>query len=110
MGALMKYLLLLLPLMTGGCLAKAAVDVVTLPVKAVGQTADWATTSPEEADRNYGRKMREQEAREGQEAKKAAKQRRKACEEVGSEHSGRRRGGSGFVEPEGWVGRGGGKE
>src|SRR3546814_3940089 len=81
MGALMKYLLLFLPLMTGGCLAKAAVDVVTLPVKAVGQTADWATTSQEEADRNYGRKMREQEAREGKEAKKAAKQRRKARSE-----------------------------
>ncbi|HEY9580460.1 MAG TPA: hypothetical protein VIR65_11445 [Rhizorhapis sp.] len=84
----MKYLLLLLPLMTGGCLAKAAVDVVTLPVKAVGQTADWATTSQEEADRNYGRKMREQEAREGKEAKKAAKQRRKACEEAGYENCG----------------------
>lgn len=59
-----------LPLLAGGCLAKAAVDVVTLPVKAVGQTADWATTSQDEADRNAGRKLRKQEAREGRERKK----------------------------------------
>ncbi|SOB78661.1 hypothetical protein SAMN06297144_0148 [Sphingomonas guangdongensis] len=64
----MRILLLLpLPFLLGGCLAKAAVDVVTLPVRAVGQAADWATTSQEEADRNYGRKMRKAEAREGKE-------------------------------------------
>lgn len=58
-----------LPLM-GGCVAKTAFDVVTLPVKAAGQTADWATTSQDEADRNAGRKLRKQEAREGRERKK----------------------------------------
>ena len=31
---------------------------------------DWTTTSQEESDRNYGRKIREQEAREGKAAKK----------------------------------------
>ena len=61
-----------LPLLTGGCLAKTAVDVVTLPVKATGKAVDWTTTSQSEADRNYGRKMRKQEAREGRERKKAA--------------------------------------
>lgn len=44
--------------MLQGCVAKAAFDVVTLPVKATAQAADWATTSPEEADRNHGREMR----------------------------------------------------
>ncbi|MET0241723.1 MAG: hypothetical protein ABW184_17665 [Sphingobium sp.] len=45
---------LLLP----GCVAKAAWDVATLPVKAGAQAADWATTSGEEADRNRGRELR----------------------------------------------------
>lgn len=59
-----------LPLVSGGCVAKTAFDVVTMPVKAVGQAADWATTSQDEADRNAGRKLRKQEAREGRERKK----------------------------------------
>jgi hypothetical protein len=58
-----------LPLLSGGCVAKTAFDVVTLPVKAAGQAADWATTSQDEADRNAGRKLRKQEAREGRERK-----------------------------------------
>ena len=48
-----------------GCLARTALDVVTAPVKAVGQVADWATTSQEEADRNRGRELREAEERLG---------------------------------------------
>ena len=59
-----------LPLLSGGCVAKTAFDIVTMPVKAAGQAADWATTSQDEADRNYGRKMRKQEAREGRERRK----------------------------------------
>lgn len=54
-----------LPLLTG-CVS-AVKTVVTAPVKAVGQVADWTTTSQDEADRNYGRKMREAEEREGKE-------------------------------------------
>ncbi len=57
----------------GGCVRTVA-SVVTFPVKAAGQGVDWATTSQDEADRNYGRKVRKQEAREGREAKKRAKQ------------------------------------
>ena len=57
---------LLLPLAIGGCVSTVA-HVVTAPVRAVGQAADWATTSQDEADRNYGRRMRRQEAREGRE-------------------------------------------
>jgi hypothetical protein len=71
-----------LPLLTGGCIAKTVVDVATLPVRAGSQAADWATTSQEEADRNYGRKMRKQEAREGKarrEAEKACRKDRSKC-------------------------------
>ena len=62
-----------LPLLSGGCVAKMAFDVVSAPVKVAGKTADWATTSQDEADRNYGRKMRKQEAREGRDRKEAAR-------------------------------------
>ncbi|WP_343518648.1 hypothetical protein [Sphingomonas sp.] len=72
-----------LPLLAGGCIAKTAFDVVTLPVKAVGQTADWATTSQDEADRNAGRKLRKQEAREGRERKKHEEACRKAPDDCG---------------------------
>ena len=50
---------LVLPLLAGGCIAKTAWNVATAPVKAGAQVADWTTTSQDEADRNYGRKMRE---------------------------------------------------
>lgn len=60
----------LLPLLVGGCLAKTVVNVATLPVRATSKAVDWTTTSQSEADRNYGRKMRKQEAREGRELKR----------------------------------------
>lgn len=66
-----------------GCVAKTALDVVTLPVRAGAQAVDWTTTSQEEADRNYGRKMRKQEAREGRERKQAEKDRRRQCRDAG---------------------------
>jgi hypothetical protein len=58
-----------LPLLTGGCIAKTAFDVVTLPVKAGSQVVDWTTTSQAESDRNYGRRLREAVARDGRERK-----------------------------------------
>jgi hypothetical protein len=48
-----------------GCLAKAAVDVVTAPVRAGSQVVDWTTTSQDEADRNRGRELRRREERLG---------------------------------------------
>lgn len=63
--AVLPLALLALPL--GGCLVKTAYDVATLPVKAGGKAVDWTTTSQAEADRNYGRKMRKEEEREGRE-------------------------------------------
>jgi hypothetical protein len=64
----MRKTLLLLPLalLSAGCVRTAA-SIVTAPFKVVSQAADWATTSQDEADRNYGRKMRDKEAREGKE-------------------------------------------
>ncbi len=47
-----------------GCLARTAVDVVTLPVRAVAYGVDKATTSQDEADRNRGRTERKQEEHE----------------------------------------------
>ena len=86
--------ILLLPiaaLALTGCIAKTAVDIVTLPVKAVGQGVDWATTSQEESDRNYGKKMRQAEAREGKERKAWEKRCRKDPERCG-EYDGYRAG------------------
>ena len=57
----MKRALLILPLLaTGGCISTAK-SVVTAPFKVVGQAADWATTSQDEADRNRGRALRRAE-------------------------------------------------
>jgi hypothetical protein len=58
-----------------GCVS-AVKTVVTAPVKAVGQVADWSTTSQEEADRNRGRALRQREERVG----KLTRQRDKAAQ------------------------------
>ncbi|MCC2980532.1 hypothetical protein [Sphingomonas sp. IC4-52] len=73
----------LLPLTAGGCVRTAA-SVVTAPFKAAGQVVDWTTTSQDEADRNYGRKMRKKEAREGRERREWEKRCRKDPENCGS--------------------------
>lgn len=49
-----------------GCLAKAAVDVVTLPVKAASRGVDLATESQSEADEKRGREIRRREERLGE--------------------------------------------
>lgn len=48
-----------------GCLARAAVDVVTLPVRVVSKGVDLATTSQSEADEARGRDIRQREERLG---------------------------------------------
>src|SRR3546814_14242000 len=53
-------MMLMAPLALGGCVSTVK-SVVTAPVKAAGQVADWSTTSQDEADRNRGRAMRERE-------------------------------------------------
>ncbi|MDB5684707.1 MAG: hypothetical protein JWM38_390 [Sphingomonas bacterium] len=67
----------LLALMLSGCLARTAIDVVSLPVHAVGKGVDWATTSQAESDRNRGRMMRKEEARIREEERKEARKQRK---------------------------------
>lgn len=79
-----KTILLTAPLLLAlpGCVSTVA-SVVTAPVRATSQVVDWTTTSQDEADRNYGRKMRKQEAREGREMKKQEKERRRQCRDAG---------------------------
>ena len=48
-----------------GTFAKTAVDVVTLPVKAVSAGVDAATTSQSEADEKRGRELRKQDEERG---------------------------------------------
>jgi hypothetical protein len=71
-------LLLALPLTLGGCFAKTALDVATMPVKAVGWTADKLTTSQSESDEKRGRELRKQEERLAKEerARKKEEERR----------------------------------
>lgn len=71
--------LLLLPLLglsLGGCIAKTALDVVTLPVKAASAGVDAMTTSQAEADQKRGRRIRKQEECIGREERRAERQRR----------------------------------
>lgn len=49
-----------------GCVARAAADIVTAPVKIVGGAVDMATTSQSEADEKRGRALRKQDERYGQ--------------------------------------------
>nr|WP_184067040.1 hypothetical protein [Sphingosinicella soli] len=52
------------------CIARTAVDIVTLPVKAVGAGVDAVTTSQSEADEKRGREIRKQEERIGKARRK----------------------------------------
>lgn len=65
MRALHLVGLILAALALQGCLARAAVGVVTLPVRAVSKGVDVATTSQSEADENRGRAIRRREERLG---------------------------------------------
>lgn len=72
-----------------GCLARAAVDVVTLPVRALSKGVDVATTSQSEADENRGREIRKREERLGEltrdfdkQAERCADGNRAACEKA----------------------------
>ena len=76
---------LILPVLTlalAGCttIASTAVDVVTLPVKAVSAGVDATTTSQSEADQKRGRAVREAEERAGKQAREREKACRKAAE------------------------------
>ena len=69
-----------LPLASGcvvGTVAKTAVDVATLPVKAASAGVDAVTTSQAEADQKRGRELRKEEERRGREARLAEERCRK---------------------------------
>ena len=61
----MRILLLALPLLLSACLARTAVDVVTLPVRVVGAGVNAVTPNQARADQRRGRQIREEEQREG---------------------------------------------
>ena len=62
-----------------GCVAKAVVGAVTLPVRAASAGFDAATTSQSEADENRGRAIRKREERLGELERDYAKQ-QKRCD------------------------------
>ena len=64
-------------LLLTGCVAEAAYDVVTAPVRIVGKGINAVTTSPSEADRNRGRRERKAEDRQRKADAKAAKEQAK---------------------------------
>ena len=69
----MKRIAFLLPLVAcAGCVSTAT-TIVKAPFQVAGKAIDWTTTSQEEADRNYGKKMRKAEAREGKERREYEK-------------------------------------
>ncbi len=70
----------LIPALSGcvvGTIASTAVDVATLPVKAVSAGVDAVTTSQSEADQKRGRELRKEEERRGREARATAERCRK---------------------------------
>ena len=76
-------ILIALPFALSGCvvasIASTAVDVVTLPVKAVSKAAELATTSQSEADERRGRDLRKAEGKVGRDLREAEKKCREAA-------------------------------
>lgn len=67
---------------TGGCVAKTAWNVATLPVRATGKAVDLMTTSPSERDAKWARQQRkqaEQAERDRQAAEKRCRKHREDC-------------------------------
>ncbi|MGE0179880.1 MAG: DUF6726 family protein [Sphingomonas sp.] len=84
--------LILVPIAFGlsGCLARTAVDVVTLPVRVVSAGVDAVTTSQAEADQRRGREIREAEERAGREARRREREARRQARERREEDDPRR--------------------
>jgi hypothetical protein len=76
-----RILLFVLPVLLSGCVvgtvAKAAVDVATLPVKVASAGVDAATTSQSEADEKRGRELGRQDEERGKQARLAQERCRK---------------------------------
>ena len=67
-------------MMLGGCVAQAAFDLATLPVRAVSKGVDLATTSQSESDEKRGRALREREERLGK-LERAYQRQMEECED-----------------------------
>lgn len=79
----MRSFLLIIPaLALGGCVS-TAVSIVKAPFKVVGQAADWATTSQDEADRNRGRELRKAEEKAAKDRRRAEKEARRQADREG---------------------------
>ena len=64
---------LTLALLLSGCIARTAVDVVTLPVRVVGKGIDAVYTSQAERDRARGKRERKAEAKAACAAERTAR-------------------------------------
>lgn len=71
----MRILIAILPaFVLGGCIAKTALDIATLPVKIASAGVDAVTVSQSEADERRGRAIRKHEECLGKEARRADRQ------------------------------------
>lgn len=80
LSGMKRLVLLAIPALSGcvvGTVAETAVDVATLPVKAVSAGVDAATTSQSEADEKRGRDLRKQDEERGRQARAMAERCRK---------------------------------
>jgi hypothetical protein len=68
-----KLLILALLPVLGGCVARAAIDAVTAPVKIAAKGVDAVTTSQSEADEKRGRALRKHDEKMGKLAHKRDK-------------------------------------
>jgi hypothetical protein len=57
-----------------GCVARAAYDVGTAPIRAGSKVVDWTTTSKSEADRNRGRRAEKECDRDRKAARRQMKE------------------------------------
>lgn len=87
-----QLLLPVAPLLLAGCIvqqaAETAVEVASLPVRAVGAGVDAVTTSQAEADRRRGREIRKEEERLGREARLREREERRAAARAAGERAG----------------------
>jgi hypothetical protein len=80
MRCIALFVLVLATPALGGCFAKTALDVATLPVKVASKGVDLATTSQSEADEKRGREIRQREERLGQLQRERDKLERRCAE------------------------------
>lgn len=78
-----RILMLIAAVPLSGCLARTAVDIVTLPVRAASAGVDAVTTSQSERDERRGRELRREEERQGREARKRERERQAEADSNG---------------------------